>query len=137
MNASAKPAHADARIGAAIDHLSSAPGAQNDDLPYFFSALDRQRFHIDHCGGHWDRQLPPPQTERLAIAYRKAAGISALAGVLMADHETAEAGSEEPRFTPVVREGLFLALTELSNDVHNILSEVGDGLKQASRGGAA
>jgi hypothetical protein len=53
----------------------------------------------------------------------------------MADHETVEAGSEEPHFTPFMREGLFLALTELASDVHSTLSGIGSDLQVAKRAG--
>jgi hypothetical protein len=48
------------RLAAAVDAVSRNTEAQNDSPPqtYFFDALNRQRYAIDHCGANWEQPLP-------------------------------------------------------------------------------
>lgn len=125
------------RMAETLKHLRRDPTPVNDDQAYFFHALDRQRWGKDHCGTNWEQPLPPRLASQLARVHRKACGIDALAGLLMADFETRIAADEEPRFTACITEGLFLALTELAGEMHNTLSVLGEQLERTPKGAAA
>lgn len=124
-----------ARFADTLNTVAGNPPAGNADLPYLFHALERQRWGKDHCGANWDQPLPARQASTLARTHRQAAGLNALASLLLADFETQECGSEEPHFTPHLREGLFLALTELANEVHGALSVIGEHLERPAQTG--
>lgn len=133
--AASQPA-ASENIASVLRAVSLQPEPANeatDRLPEFFEALRRQRHDIDHCGTNWRGGLTDRQSCRLAGAHRKTSGISALASLLMADFEVQQDG-DEPAFSPHTREGLFLALTELTQDVHNTLSVIGQELARAGKG---
>lgn len=121
------------RIEQATRTVANNPEPSNEPLPDFFRALARQMPGTDHCGTSWNMALPALHTARLAAAHRKTAAVTAIAGLLMADEEISD-GDGVARFTPHRREGLFLALTELTNDLHDLLSETGEALEGLARG---
>lgn len=126
------------RVSEAVGVISGGDAAVNEAPPYFFDALQRQRYGIDHCGQNWERALPAGQSAVLARVHRKASAVDALAGLLMADFEAQQPGADEPQFSPAMREGLFLALTELASDVHGAISGIGmDMHLKDLRGGGA
>lgn len=126
-----------ARFAETLNTVAGHPPAGNGDQPYFFGSLDRQHWGLDHCGANWNQPLPPRLASQLARVHRKACGIDALAGLLMADFETRFTGDEEPRFTGCMAEGLFLAMTELAADVRNTLSVMGEQLPRPNTGDRA
>lgn len=120
------------RIDQATRTVANNPEPSNQLLPDFFRALARQMPETDHCGTSWYMVLPARHTARLAAAHRKAAAVAAVAGLLRAVEETAD-GDGVARFAPHLREGLFVALTELTDGLHDLLSETGAALEDLAR----
>ena len=120
------------RITEAVRTAAASPAPANEPQergPELFEAMDRQRYGTDHCGTNWNVVLASRHTGRLAAAHRQATAVKAVAGLLMADEEARVVNSHEDVETPCLsasmREGLFLALTELSAGVHETLSYLG------------
>lgn len=125
-----------ARFADTLDAVAAAPQPGNEELPYFFMAMARQRWGRDHCGTNWETALPARLAGQLAGAHRKACAIDAVAGLLLADFETRVSGTEEPRLTAVMAEGLFMALTELTGHLHDTLSLIGEQVERPGQTGA-
>ncbi|MCC7097789.1 MAG: hypothetical protein IT472_11490 [Thermomonas sp.] len=109
----------------------------NGDIPYLLHALRRQRWGVDHCDTDWKQPLPAHAAVHLARVHRKATAIDALAGLLLANFETRTAVDDESRLDDCMTEGLFLALNELTADVHNMLGVMSEQLADTNKGDAA